>query len=96
MTKLSIKIRIKEMDKKIRTHFRFEKRKRVRKGIIPGNSSSLWKAVNIANDVGVGGVADRLHLRGVPIGDGLIPYTFADFYEAASTCHFDGNPSAGS
>ena len=27
------------------------KRRRVRKGIIPGNSKSLWKAVNIAKDV---------------------------------------------
>ena len=73
---------IKEMDKNIRTHFRFEKRKRVRKRIVPGNSGSLWKAVNIAKDVGVCGIPDRLHLRGVPVGDGLIPDTFADFFES--------------
>ena len=44
--------------------------------------ASLRKAVNIAKDVRVGGVPDRLNLRGVPVGDGLIPDTFAEFFES--------------
>ena len=48
-----IKIRVKELDKAIRNHFRLEKRKKVRKGIVPGNSASLWKAVNLAKDLGI-------------------------------------------
>ena len=59
-----------------------EKRNRVRKGIIPGNSASLWKVVNIAKDLGVSVVPDHFHLKVVVAGDGLIPDTFAHFFES--------------
>ena len=63
-------------------NFRVAKRNRVRKGIIPGNSASLWKAVNIAKDLGVSAVPDLLYLNGVEVGDGLIPDTFAQFFQS--------------
>ena len=75
-----IKIRIREMDKTIRNHFRLEKRKRVRKGIVPGNSSSLWKAVNLAKDLGIDGIPEQMHMNGILIGDGLVPDYFAEFF----------------
>ena len=59
-----------------------KKRKRVRKAIVRGNSSSLWKAVNIAEDVIVSRVPIKLHLQGVPDGNGLILDTFAEFFES--------------
>ena len=71
-----IKMRIKETDKTIRTHFRLEKRKGLRKGIVPGNSSSLWKAVNLAKDLGMGGIPEQMHLGGVLVRDGLVPDVF--------------------
>jgi hypothetical protein len=42
---------IKILNKEIRYFFNSDKRKNVRRGIIPGNSGSLWCAVNIAKDV---------------------------------------------
>ena len=43
--------RLKNLNAEIRNHFATNKRKRVRKGIIPGNCKSLWKAVRIAKDL---------------------------------------------
>ena len=42
----------------------------------------LWKGVYIAKDVGGSGVLNQLHLQGVPLGDGLVPNTFAVFFES--------------
>ena len=35
----------------IKNHFIEIKRSKVRRGIIPGNPKSLWKAINIAKDI---------------------------------------------
>ena len=45
--------RVKNLNAEIRTYFHGQKKKKVRKGIIPGNSKSLWDAVKIANFPGV-------------------------------------------
>ena len=57
-----LKIRIKTMDKVIRTHFRLEKINRVRKGIVPGNSGLLWKAISIAKSIDTFEIPEMLHL----------------------------------
>ena len=57
------------------------KRKRLRKGIMPGNSSSLWNVVSMAKHDGLShlsGIPEQLHHDGgVLVGDGLVPYSFA-------------------
>ena len=45
-----LKRRVKNLNVEIKNHYVLDKRKRVRKGITPGDSRSLWKAVNIAKD----------------------------------------------
>jgi hypothetical protein len=42
---------IKDLDKQIRNYFNGQKTKRVRKAILPNNTSSLWKAVRFAKDL---------------------------------------------
>ena len=42
--------RVKNLTKKIKVHYIEEKRRKVRRGIVPGNSKSLWRAVNQAKD----------------------------------------------
>ena len=46
-----LKLRIKGLNKDIKSHHWNEKSKSIRRSIIPGNSESLWKAVKIAKDV---------------------------------------------
>ena len=40
---------------------------------MPGNSSSLWKAVTMAKDEGMSGIPEQLHHGGVLVRDGLVP-----------------------
>jgi exonuclease III len=47
----NIKDQIKTLDSKIRSFYHKRKTNDVRRSIIPGNTSSLWKAVNVAKDV---------------------------------------------
>ena len=47
---------------------------------MPGNSASLWKAVNLAKDLGIDGIPDQMHINGIRIGDGLVPDCFAEFF----------------
>ena len=44
------KIRIKNLATEIKQHYNNTKRKKVRQGIIPGNSKTLWDSVRIAKD----------------------------------------------
>ena len=41
-----LKSRVANLSTEIKHHFHMSKRSRVRKGIIPGNSKSIWKAMN--------------------------------------------------
>ena len=49
---LDLKHRIKSLNIEIKKHFYSEKRMTVRKKFKPGNSKSLWDAVNTAKDIG--------------------------------------------
>ena len=42
---IELKKRVKNLSNEIRHHFIMNKRQRVRRGITPGSSKSLWKAV---------------------------------------------------
>ena len=78
----SLKSRVKNLNKEIKDHFIMNKRKRVRKGIIPGNNKSLWKAVNVAKDLNHDQMPLRMCLNGVEISDHELPDCFADYFEA--------------
>ena len=38
-----LKMRLKQLNAEIKNHYKMNKKARVRKGIIPGNTKSLWK-----------------------------------------------------
>ena len=77
----ALKFKIKALDKAIRLYFKSEKCKHVRKGIIPGNSKTLWRAVSIAKDINlVGDIPDSLLLQGIPVQQCNLADTFADFF----------------
>ena len=61
---LDLKKRIKNLNIEIKNHFRFQKRINIRRKIVPGNSKSLWKAVNEAYDNGASTLPDCMTLDG--------------------------------
>ena len=62
---LEMKSRIKNLNSEIKTHFYSEKRSNVRKNLVPGNSKSLWKAVNSAHDIGTAHLPSNMTLGNV-------------------------------
>ena len=57
-----------------------DKRKRVRKGITPGDSRSLWKAVNIAKDKNSSEIPTKMSDGVVEIDEEMIPESFAEHF----------------
>ena len=76
-----LKAKIKSLDSNIKNHFYQEKRKRVRRGILPGNSKSLWAAVRIAKDQNVQSFPKIIYENNVKISDSNVPDTVALFFE---------------
>ena len=62
-------------------HFVNEKKKKVRKGILPGNTKSLWTAVNIAKDINKQDLPNMMSLDGELIKEKNKPDVFAHFFE---------------
>ena len=71
---------LKTLNKEIKSYFHYSKSKNVRRGIIAGNSKTLWDAVKIANDKNVSRLPDKLFLSGAEIPDIKIASTFGDFF----------------
>ena len=71
---------LKTLNKEIKSYFHYTKSKNVRRGILPGNSKSLWDAVNIANDKNVTRLPDKLFLSGVEVPDSKIASAFGDYF----------------
>ena len=77
----ALKLKIGILDKSIRLFFKSEKRKHVRKGIIPGNSKTLWRAVSNAKDTNLAAnIPDSLLLHGIPVQQSNLADTFAYFF----------------
>ena len=49
---LDLKSRINNLNMEIRGHFYDAKRNKIRRNLRPGDSKSLWQAVNAAKDIG--------------------------------------------
>ena len=54
--------------------------KRVRKGIIPGNSKSIWKAVKIAKDINSSEIPSKMYKDNIEIDENAIPECFAEHF----------------
>ena len=76
-----IKMQIKKLDKEIRFFFHSSKAKSVRRNIIPGNSSSLWRAVKVARDVDTNDLPRVLFEGGVEVEKKLWPDRFAEHFD---------------
>lgn len=75
-----LKSKIGKLDMEVRIHFVNTKRKNVRRGIIPGNSKSLWTAVNIAKDINTHSIPSNMTLAGSEIQTKDQPEAFANFF----------------
>ena len=72
---------MKNLSKEIKDHFVMNKRNRVRKGIIPGNSKSLWKAVKLAKDVNSNEISSKMYREGNEIVEDEVAENFTEFFE---------------
>ena len=52
----------------------------MRKGILPGNTKSLWDAVKIAKDQNVSSIPKSMKLNGANIDYNKLPEKFGDFF----------------
>ncbi len=77
-----IKIKIKLLDRKIRGFYNNSKCRLVRDSIVPGNSSSLWKAVNIAKDVNYNQLPKTLFANNVMIVESKTADAFASHFDS--------------
>ena len=77
----TLKSKIKTLDSKIKSHYFHEKRKNIRRGILPGNSKSLWAAVRIAKDQNIESFPNTLYNNGIKLTDINVPDAVASFFD---------------
>ena len=78
---MAIKERIRHLNCEIRNHFYSDKRKFVRKGILPGNSKSLWRVVNIAKDASCPMIPTNMLYDNNTVTGIDVPDSFANFFD---------------
>ena len=71
---------IKLLNKEIKHFFHNKKGKEIRRGIMPGNSKTLWDAVKKAKDCNIDTIPDSLTLNNVPIAQANHAQAFANFF----------------
>ena len=76
----SIRDEIKSLNKDIKSYFHKIQAKNVRKSIIPGNSKSLWDAVNKAKDLNSKNLPKTLFLNKIKQNPNDHASTFANFF----------------
>jgi hypothetical protein len=69
------------LDKKIRLYFHQSKKKKVRQSIVAGNTSSLWRAVKIANDVNISSLPGVMFRANEEIKSDKLAETFASYFD---------------
>ena len=75
-----LKSKISNLDLEVRLYFVNTKRKNVRRGILPGNSKTLWTAVKIAKDINTHSIPPNMTLHGTEIITKNLPDAFAKFF----------------
>ena len=76
-----MKSRIRHLSTEIKSHFTTEKRMKVRQGIKPGNSKTLWEAVKIAKDQNIEDLPEKMNLNSVTIANEDLAEQFANMFE---------------
>jgi hypothetical protein len=79
-----LKCSIAVLGKKIRMHFHQSKKKKICQSIVAGNTSSLWRAVKIANDVNVSTLPGVMFKAKEEIRPDKQAETFASYFEKES------------
>ena len=77
-----LKSNIGELDLFVRIHFVNSKRKDVRRGIVPGTSKTLWKAVHIAKDTNYQTLPNKLSLNSVDVPCDDRANAFVKFFDS--------------
>ena len=75
-----IKLKLNSLNAEIKTYYFSQKRNAVRKGIMPGNSRSLWSAVNTAKDVGSNEIPSNMYYNEIRIPECEVANCFAAFF----------------
>ena len=71
---------LKTISKNIRSQIKIEKISKIRRGIIPGNSKSLWNAVKKSKDINHNNLPDTMTLNEQKINERDLPDVFAEFF----------------
>ena len=74
------RLAIKTLNREIKSYFHKVKAKNIRKGIIPGNSKSLWNAVNKAKDINMSSLPETLFENKVKLDPANHATAFANFF----------------
>ena len=78
---MDLKSRIKHLNIEIRSYFYSQKQQKIRKQIKPGNTKSLWNAVNASKDIGHSSLLNVMSLDGKVVSGKERSQCFADFFE---------------
>ena len=78
---MDLKKRVKNLNIEIQSHFYYEKKKSIRRKIIPGNSKSLWSAVKTSKDMGTGDIPRSMTVGGRMINEHDRSDSFANFFD---------------
>ena len=65
----------------IRTFLNSQKRKSVRRNILPGNTKTLWNAVKTAKDQNVNVLPKVMFLNGLEVDDKNLSDTIANYFD---------------
>ena len=76
-----IKQKLNFLNHEIKTFYFSQKRNAVRKNIWPGNSRSLWSAVNRSKDIGPDEIPSNMYCSEKRISNGEVANCFAVFFE---------------
>ena len=76
-----IKLKLNSLNAEIKTYYYTQKRNSVRKDILPGNSRSLWSAVNISKDIGSNEIPNNMYCNEKKIPEKEVANCFAAYFE---------------
>ena len=93
---MSVGLRIKALNVEIVAKTKGIKRSNVRRCLIPGNSKSLWNAVNLAKDLNPSSIPSNMNLGGLEIKENDLSDAFVEFFDIkvkniAISCKVDDN-----
>ena len=92
--------KIKALDAEILSEIKNSKRASVRRSLVPGNSKSLWNAVNHAKDINNNNIPSTMRLGGINIEESNRSNAFAEFFDEkvkkiVLSCKVDNNVYSG-